>query len=486
MGKLKISWSSGNPKISIRLIGHIFFAFYFFLALLFFKERTIFIDCANFSFDLIQNKNFVFPLGRWASFFTQIIPLLALKWGVSLSFFLKTYSLSIALFYYVVFLIIAYAFKNNNKLIALYLLTMCLTVRNTFYFSIAELLQGLALCVLVYGLAKQLTQGTEKGKWMKTVIIIVLIASLYYFHQLMLFAIIFALLAIIINEKAYKNKQLITAFVFTNIWFGSKILLISSSGYEGKKMPDLQTLIHQIPYIFDLPSFAYFFRFAQLEMWYSIALMFGCLIVLFFRKKRLLATFFLVYFISYLVLIIITYCEGEAPNMYELYYILLGFFIAIIFDLTISNLNQKLVFITFLFVLVFSGHKMYMAHENPSKRIFFLEQLVEATKNHENRKFILNRKDFPWSYAWVTWALPMETMLISSLEDKKNTITCVVAPNKGRLEKNLTPGELHLPPWLKSRVNIPLLDTNYFQLPFSSSYSRLKKGSETHSFEVYD
>lgn len=482
---LKMIWDY-NPKTKIRVIGHIFFVIYFLLALVFYKERTIFIDCADFSFDLIQSKNFVFPLGRWSSFFTQIIPLFALKLGVSLELFLKTYSLSIALFYYAVYLVIAYSFKNNEKLIAVYLLTICLTVRNTFYFSIAELPQGLALCVIVYGLAKQLTDDDEKRKWIKTALIVAIIASLYYFHQLMLFAIIFALLAIIINKKTYKNKQLIIAFLFTNIWFGFKLLLISSSGYEGEKMPGLDVFVKQIPNLFNLPSFKYFFHFAKIEMWYSLILLLGCLTLLFLRKKILLATFFLIYIISYLLLIIITYYKGEAPNMYELYYVLLGFFIAIILDITIRNLNQKVVFLTFLIVLLFSMNRVYLAHEKPSKRIVFLEKLVEKGKKYEGRKYVINVKDFPWDYAWVTWAVPMETLLISSLKNKEEAVTCFISKDPSRLNLNVENGKILAPAWLRYETNIDALDDKYFSLPQRTPYYLLGKNGAEQVVKDYD
>jgi len=475
-----------NAKISIRIVGHIFFLVYFFLAFIFYKERTIFIDCADFSFDLIQSENFVLPLGRWGSFFTPTIPLLALKCGASLDAFLKIYSLSIALFYYVVYLVVAYSFKNNEKLIALYLLTICLTVRAAFYFSIAELSQGLALCVIVYGLAKQLTKENENKKWLKTAIIIVMVASLYYFHQLLLFAIIFALLAIIINKKAYKNKQLLIAFIFANIWFGVKVALLSSSGYEGKKILDIQTFSEQIPNIFNLPSFEYFFWFLKTEMWYSLPLMLGCLTVLFFRKKVLLAAFFLIYFVLYLILIIISHNKGEAPNMYELYYTVLGFFIAIILDITIGKMDRKIVFYSFLLVLCFSVSRMYFAHEKPSMRIAFLEKLVKKGREYKSRKYIADINSFPWDYTWVTWAVPIETILLSSLESKENTVTCFVSKDPSKLKLNVKNGKVYVPDWLRYKINTKTLESNYFSLPENTAYVLLKKADVAENIKDYD
>lgn len=473
MEKLKTYWHNNKLNLSVHLIGQLFFLFYFLLAFIFYKERTIFIDAADFSFELIQNKSFVFPFGRWGSFFTQIIPLLAIKAGCSLSIFLKTYSLSIALFYYLIYLIIVFVFKNN-KLTIVYLLTLCLSYRNTFYFSISELSQGLALCVLVYGLIKDLVKENTKHKLIKTIATVIIITALYYFHQLLLFAILFAILTIIIANKAYKNKYLISILIFSITWFGIKIFLLSSSGYEGQKIPGISVFKEQFPNLLNLPSFIYFVRFARIEMWLPIVFVVVSLIILLLRKKLLLSIFFIGYLVAYLILIVITYYQGEAPNMYEQYYILFGFFIALIIDSTkVEDINFKYILFLIIPLILFSTNRMFLAHKMPSKRILYLEQLAKKGATYENRKFIIHPNDFPWDYAWVTWALPMETILISSINNNDNTVTFFVPAHSWEVELYLENQRLHAPEWLRYPVCVNLLDTNFFNLPKESSYSIL-------------
>jgi len=473
MEKLKTYWLNNKLFLTTQIFGHSFFIFYFLLALIYYKERTIFIDTADFSFELIQSKGFVMPFGRWGSVFTQALPLVILNLGGGLALFLKTYSLSIALFYYVIYLIISFVFKNN-RLVIIYLLTLCLTYRNTFYFSISELSQSLALCVLLYGLFINLTIEESKNKWGKTIVAAIIIISLYYFHQLIVVAIFFALLTAVILKKAYKNKHLISIFVFTLLWFGAKIFLLPKNGYEGQKIPDLNVFKEQLPRLFELPSFNYFIEFARIEMWFSLLAIFICFILLAMKKRFLLIVFFLFYSLAYLVLIVITYYLGESPNMYEQYYILFGFFIAIIIDSTINKpIKLTHLVLIILPLLLLSSNRMFLAHEKPSRRIFYLEKLVEQGRKYENRKYMTAPFDFPWDYSWVHWAIPQETILISSLENKKNTVVCFVPLNEEQAEQKVERGRILAEGWLRYPMNVLDLDTNYFNLPLESKYLKL-------------
>jgi hypothetical protein len=473
MEKLRTCWFNNKLFLTIQIIGHSFFFFYILLALVYYKERTIFIDAADFSFELIQSKGFVLPFGRWGSVFTQAIPLAVLKLGGGIDLFLKTYSLSIAFFYYVIYLIISFVIKNN-RVVVIYLLTLCLTYRSTFYFSISELSQALALCVLLYGLFINLTLEESKNKWRLTIVAILIIVSLYYFHQLIVIAIFFALLTVFIVKKAYKNIYLISIFVSTLFWFGAKIFLLPKNGYEGQKIPDLDVFKEQLPRLFELPSFNYFIEFARIETWFSLLAIFLCFILLAMKKHFLLIAFFLFYSLAYLVLIVITYYLGESPNMYEQYYILFGFFIAIIIDSTINNpIRINHLVLIFLPLLLLSSNRMFLAHEKPSKRIFYLEKLVEQGRKYKNRKFMTAPSDFPWDYAWVHWAIPQETILISSLENKNNTVVCFVPMNEDQAEQDVEKGKILAEGWLRYPMNILALDTKYFNLPLESKYLKL-------------
>jgi hypothetical protein len=129
---------------------------------------------------------------------------------------------------------------------------------------------------------------------------------------------------------------------------------------------------------------------------------------------------------------------------------------------------------------------MFLAHEKPSQRIVFLEKLVEKGKEFKERKYVMNINKFPWDYAWVTWAFPMETLLISSIENKDDGVTCYV-PKVPQIPKlNVKDGRIFGPGWLRYEFNTEALNSKYFSLPQKTPYKMLGNTIFMESGKDYD
>src|SRR5665213_671403 len=100
-----------SDKQLIQLMGLLFFGFLLWLSWNYFNERMISYDSANYSLNIIQNKTFCLPHGRWGSICSQIFPLIALKPHCSLKTFLIIYSTSFIAIYYLIFLICTLVLK---------------------------------------------------------------------------------------------------------------------------------------------------------------------------------------------------------------------------------------------------------------------------------------------------------------------------------------------------------------------------------------
>tara|TARA_B100000809_G_scaffold258254_1_gene301156 strand:- start:493 stop:2499 length:2007 start_codon:yes stop_codon:yes gene_type:complete len=453
------------------LLGHLFFLMLGLMALYFYQERTMSFDSATFSFTIAQTKGFKIPLGRWGCGLSQIMPLIALKLGCSLVVFLKVYSVGLIFIYYLGFLIITVLLKNK-RVGLIYILTLCLTYRNTFYFSISELSQGLAFVVVLYAMIEHLFKDFGKRKMLVFILSFGLIFSLYYFHQLLILAIVFVILVVYFIQKEYKNIKLIGLFSFAVLWFGYKLMFISKESYEGKKIPGKEEFLEQLPNLFDLASTEYFIGHFWTELLIPFLVGAICLGFLFYQKRYMLFLLFVGYPLCYLLLILITYNNGEAPNMYEQYYIYFGFFIAILLVLVLGNsIKKKHLFLIVMPLLIFSLAKIFLAHEIPTKRLNYIKNLAKEGLRYDNRKYIIHPKDFPWSYGWSPIILPAEMLLISSVDNSNNTVTCYV-PSNERLDIDdfSKSGEIHGPKWLYSLMNVSVLDTNFFKLPIEKGY----------------
>ena len=475
MEKLKIFWFSNQLKFGVQLLGVSFFVFYGVLTLIFYRERMLSFDSAAFSFEIVQTKSFFLPLKRWGSLFSQIIPLLFVKSGSSLTTFLIVYSFNFTLLYYIGFLIITVVFKNY-RVGLIYLLTLCLTYRNTFYFSVSELSQGLALVVVLYAILCYFIKEKAKFKNLVLVLAALLIGSLYYFHQLLIIPIVFIFGLTIISNKEYKNYYLWLLLLFGVLWFGIHLLLLSTNSYEISKIPSLAIFLTQLPNLNKLPSFIYFVYFFEKELIVATLLFVGSLILFLYKKQGLLFTFFLIYPLVYLLIIIITYYRGEGNNMYEQYYILFGFFIALaVVVSTKKMISTNYLIIILIPVFIVSFYQIYASHELPTKRLQYLTNLVKNGQKLSNKKYVIHPEDYPAKYAWGSWALPVETILLSSIESKHNSVTFYLPQPDEQVELNLTNGQLHAAPWHKWLMNTSVLDANYFNIPKNTSYIYLNK-----------
>src|SRR5207249_4936463 len=110
-----------------------------------------------------QDRAFDIELNRWGSVLSQALPLIFLKAGCSLQTFLRTYSVSFILIYYIIFLLITLVLKNERAGIAL-MLTLCLAFRHAFYYSTAELYQGMAWCVLIWALISKMKEDIIRNR----------------------------------------------------------------------------------------------------------------------------------------------------------------------------------------------------------------------------------------------------------------------------------------------------------------------------------
>lgn len=461
-----------NHKLAL-LIGHGFFIIYLYMSLFFFQERTMLFDSANFSFQIIQNQDFFFPLHRYGCGITQILPLTLLKLGLNLKGVLVSYSFSLAFFYYFLFLIIGHLLKDT-KLIYIYLLTLCLTYRNTFYFGVSEFSQGLALSVLLLGIVKALINNSNNN-WKKIIFFfasLTLIFSQYYFHPLSIISIVFVLTYILVKSKKYMNKELLFLFVFTISWYGYNLLIKSKTGgYESERMESFKLFFSTYDTILDLPSARYFFKFLKGTPLISfVIILFGAL-WLFVKKRHILSILFLLFPFSYLVFIIIAYHKGEAPNMYEQYYIYFGFFGAIVLSDVFALISPKKGFWTTILLLIMGLQGIYLSRKQPEIKKEFISSLVQKAAEYNYDKYLIKESDYPFSFGWSTFALPVETLLMSKLKMDK-VITFYVAEDEKELKWPREKNRFFCKESIHPRLKLDELNS-FFPLNFNSPYNQL-------------
>lgn len=460
-------------KLIFYIASSLFFSFFFYLTWIFYKERMLSFDPSFFSFLIINDKDYYFALDRWGAVFIEFLPLVALKNNCSLETFLRVYSISPIIIYSIVFLLITVGLKNYKAGVAL-LLSLCLGFRHAFYYATAELYIGIAFAVLLWAI---ITPEKEYNSIKKYIVLIVSCGLIYimsYLHQLTLFTVLFILITELLVNNKYKDNFLWALIIFTIAWYSVRIFILTNSDYEEAKIPSFKIFLQQLPHLRYLPSTNYFKAFAPRQFW-SLLLVFIISWGLILKTKKWVYAIFLpIYTITFLVLILITYYKGESPLMYENYYTVLGLFASVALLTTLHKIeDKKWTLILLLPLLVINLNAIYASHSIFTKRIEYIDRLVNYGRKQQNKKFLISKSNFPWQTAWVDWAFPFETTLYSAIPGPDSVVTFYVTPDMNRYDSLIHNENIFLgPEWAITWFGSQNLKKNYFNFP-STGYEKL-------------
>ncbi len=460
-------WFPGKKPIFY--IGLLFFAVLFYWASVFYLERMCCADSAFFAFRIIQEGTYDFELGRWGSVFSQTIPLLAVKLGASLPTFLKLYSLSFIGVYFLIFLLLFFFFKDESAGLGL-MLYLCLGFRETFFFPVAELLSGGAVAFLVWPVIKRLAlpETSRNGKVILWITFAFLLCLCSYFHQLTVFPILFIILVEFLLSKKSNYAVYLSLLLVTVIWFFIRIKLLTHSAYESGKIPGFAVFIKHLVQLRNLPSTPYFTKLFLHPLWPLTILYFLSIFHLFFSKKFLAALLGLLFIPGYVILVLVSNFNGDAPMCLETYVVIVGLLVAVLFITAFKEFMSRKVFLLGLVVILFINlKKMYETHYLFSERINYYKHLAAFAKEKPNKKFLLHERNFQWAICQSTWPLPFETLLTSSLTSPDSASTFYLLHEHENLDTLINKNPIFLGPesavtWFMWGQN-----PNYFRLPQS-------------------
>lgn len=148
-------------KNTILLIASLTFLVMFILSIVFYKERTCFLDLSYLLFCILKDGDFVIQNYRLGAFFTQLFPLIGSKLGLSLKTITITYSMSFIILPLLTFLLIHIGLKNSKISIA-YILFLMLMTTHTFYWTQSELPQAISFLFILIGLLDNISNNDKE------------------------------------------------------------------------------------------------------------------------------------------------------------------------------------------------------------------------------------------------------------------------------------------------------------------------------------
>ncbi len=393
-----------NEKLYLVL----FWIVYTFLCIHFYLERSTFADNSYYLFEIIQNKRFCIQYDRYFSIATQWLPLLAVKFQMPLKTILIAHSISPVVLNLIVFLLIRYL-SSEKWFSYLYLLSISTFLHDAFFYVNDEMMQATSLLLLI----PSVLRSSKLKQWNRIVILILLILILQTAHLFLMLGVI-TILFICFLEKKEKSILLAIAFVFVIIILKA---VIFKSGRDGNSIDSIFAKMPNLKNMFSSPFVQ--FSFHAISKYYLIPIL--LLLVLYSKTSMQRGTivtsvgsFILLYFL------VVIYLKNGAINAYMDRYlaVLLFLYCSILIYLTTDKLFTLPIYPLIIVLAILFAFGQLFLEKSYSERITYLKTMM---KNGPIKQIYLY-ENMPENIKKLSWSVPYETLIISSLSPETKTI----------------------------------------------------------------
>ena len=130
------------------ILGHIYFAILIVFSIIFYLERTLYVDSAYQIYQLINTGNFHINDNRFSMFLSELLPLSFIHLDLGLRKVILSYSLSFVLLFYAFYILVVHLLKNYKAGILITLIII--GIRHTFFHTISETFQVLTFATFFF------------------------------------------------------------------------------------------------------------------------------------------------------------------------------------------------------------------------------------------------------------------------------------------------------------------------------------------------
>ncbi len=445
------------------LLGHALFAGLFILAYMHFRERVIHVDSALQIFKWVQKPGVEVEAYRYSAVFPQLLVKLAKGLGFGLEGLLRIASLGHVLVGYIIFLLAAHVWRVGWVAAAAVLATVLCT-RLTFYGIVLEanylISYPFLLAAVLEGSARN---GRNRRSWVWVFFALALVLLVHPVG----FLIALFVLAFFYFARPVLRPLLLVLGVTTLLWglIGRKLL--PPSGYESDLYAATLEGLKNLGSLGEMPSMDFLLGHSwnytthYLPAWILLA---TTLLLLARQGAWALFGVTLAGTLGYTALNVVTYHAGEVAVMMEKNFLPLATLIALPVMFAVSQRSarwQAWAVLPFALVLFLQFRGISFAARPAHARYAAIENVVHELRGAGLRKAVL-QEDMAEGIG-VVWAMPFETLLVSSLDGPEQGLTAmVVSATSGTLGQGV-----YLAPW-DTDLPVDELDPRYFDLPQGS------------------
>lgn len=461
-----------NEQKLIKILANSVFIFLFIYAFYFYLERLN-SDTSFFTFKILNFEKFNIEAGRYATFITQIIPLVLLKLHASLKTILIGYSVSFVIINYLFFLTNLYAFKSIKAALATTIL-LFLGVSDTSFYAVTEIFFGMMGVTSFYGFLEYFLNNEKKFTEVKKRVLfllgIILIVICMFSHPSTLFPVLFVLGFQLVDKKIYKNKTIYLFLLITIIVYGLKYLSIDKNSYEGDQIAPFYNFFSIIKNFTHINSFHFFIKFVLKGIYVlPIILLVINMIHNYLKGEYIKLLYISVATAGFFILLMVIFSRGDSDLGMEKNLIPLWIFIALPFihDVLFQEFRHKFSRALIYSIIVISGLSgFYRAAKFSVERSRYLKKIIEvASDTTSSNKIIIEKKNLDMDKLAGTWSIANETLLMSSVEEQEESKTIYMVDNLEQLKDfdfKKTDVYLCVPFWLE--WNYSSLNQQFFKL----------------------
>lgn len=445
------------------------------LATVFCLERMTNLDMAFQTFLILKSGSIEVQSGRFGAAATQIWPWAAQAMGLPLKAVLMAYSLGHVLWP----ALLCWWSWNLGRWrwsLVIALVTTLLTT-HTFYW-LSEMPQGLAFLCSIF--AWMHSKGSlREFRWGHWPLWLGALATAFYFHPLVLYALIFLCLFFILEKdkpRAWFWLHIAALGVFGTLVF-LKYKVLKLDWYDAAALKRQEAFGWLWPNWFDIESNRMFLKWCAADYWLLWVVLAASVAYYFWKKNWAKALLVAGWPLGFVLLINVPFHEAVGQQFYmENLYLPLALFAAVplVFDVLSGQNNRDrlawsgAVALAILFAL--NLFRVAQAHRPWTERLRWEQHFLKETATLQHRKIVLPEKNAPMDQLKMSWGSPYEFLLLSSLAHPDSARCILVHDSPERFDSLLTRPRL----FLGTFKNYPFeaLPKSYFNFQDTSGYVR--------------
>jgi hypothetical protein len=450
------------------ILGLCTYSVLFIFSILFYKERTVFLDIAYHLFYILKDGGFAIQNNRFGAAITQLFPLAGSKMGLSINHIARLYSVGFILFYGTAFVIICQVIKNT-KIALVFLVFSILMTTHTFYWIQSELPQGATFLFIFLAVFDNVLKGTTIPayfNWISSSLLFIVCFT----HPLLLFACLFAFLFFYLNYPPNRKLVLSTAVTYLTFYF-IKALFFKTS-YDTQAMGGLKNIFLLFPHYFNIQSNKNFLKYLLHDYYFLPILLVLVGIIYIKQKKHMKLGLMLCFFLGYIFIVNISNPSGADQFYLENQYLILSIFVGMpfVFDYLPTIKNKQIPIVIVSTIAIVGVIRICNAHQFYTRRLEWNRNLLYQTSLEPQKKLILSITKVPKDKLLMTWASSYEFWLLSTLEQGISR-SIIVEETPNEFDWALNKNKSFIAKW--GVFDYSTLDNRYFKFIDTTFY--LKK-----------